>query len=110
MEAKPGRPNDRRATGWALMALRTYVAFDLASRAAQPELEARLAEIDACIDRVDGLWIERPPAELREGIRRVLALTGPELRERCRQYALEELSWESNVVRWEAALEEAARA
>ena len=52
----------------ALMALRTYVAFDLASRAAQPELEARLAEIDACIDRVDGLWIERPPAELRGGI------------------------------------------
>jgi hypothetical protein len=58
----------------ALTALRTYVAFDLASRAAQPELEARLAEIDACIDRVDGLWIERPPAELRGGI--AGALTG----------------------------------
>jgi glycosyltransferase involved in cell wall biosynthesis len=50
------------------------------------------------------------PAQLREGIERVLALAGPELRERCRQYALEELSWESTVVRWEAALEEAARA
>ena len=52
----------------ALAALRTYVAFDLASRAASPELDARLAELDASIDRVDGLWIERPPPELRGGI------------------------------------------
>jgi hypothetical protein len=44
------------------------VAFDLASRAARPELDAHLAEIDASIDRVDGLWIERRPPELRGGI------------------------------------------
>jgi len=29
MEAKPGRPNDRRATGWALLALRTARAHGL---------------------------------------------------------------------------------
>ena len=29
MEAKPGRPNDRRATGWALVALRTARAHGL---------------------------------------------------------------------------------
>jgi glycosyltransferase involved in cell wall biosynthesis len=48
------------------------------------------------------------PEQLRAAIGRVLAMTGPELRERCRRYAVENLAWSSTVVRWETALAEAA--
>jgi hypothetical protein len=47
----------------ALEALRTYVAYGL-----PPALAPRLAPVDARIDAVDALWIERPTPELRGGI------------------------------------------
>lgn len=53
-----------------LGALRTYVAFDLASLGLQTR---QLAAIDACIDQADGLWIRRPSVELRGGIGDALA-------------------------------------
>jgi hypothetical protein len=47
----------------ALYVLRTYVAYELRD-AARPEL----ADIDAHVEAVDGLWIARPTPELRAGI------------------------------------------
>lgn len=47
----------------ALYVLRTYVAYEL-RESARPEL----AEVDAHVEAVDGLWIARPTPELREGI------------------------------------------
>lgn len=47
----------------ALYALRTHIAYGL-----PPELEPRLAAVDARVEAVDALWIERPTPELRGGI------------------------------------------
>ena len=45
-----------------LDALRTYIAFAIG------EADPRLGPIDRRIAAADGLWIERPPPELRGGI------------------------------------------
>jgi glycosyltransferase involved in cell wall biosynthesis len=47
-----------------------------------------------------------PPA-LAEAIRTGLALATPELRERCRAFALDRFSWEANLPAWERALADA---
>jgi glycosyltransferase involved in cell wall biosynthesis len=48
------------------------------------------------------------PSALAEAIERALDLAGPELRSRCRDYALRRLSWDSTIGDWERSLEEAA--
>jgi hypothetical protein len=53
----------------ALEALRTYLAYEL-----HDEHAPALARIDAQLARVDQLWIERPPAEIRGAIGSTLAL------------------------------------
>ena len=53
----------------ALDALRTYLAYELKS-AAPPEL----ARVDAQLARVDQLWIERPPPEIRGALGSALAI------------------------------------
>jgi len=53
----------------ALDALRTYLAYELKS-AAPPEL----ARVDAQLARVDQLWIERPPPEIRGALGSALAV------------------------------------
>jgi hypothetical protein len=55
-----------------LEALRTYVAYDIArltpdDRAARVA-KAGLVEVDAKLESVDRLWIERPPDAIRGGI------------------------------------------
>lgn len=49
------------------------------------------------------------PQGISQALERVLPKLGPALRERCRQYALEHLSWKSVLDRWESALARAAR-
>jgi glycosyltransferase involved in cell wall biosynthesis/peptidoglycan/xylan/chitin deacetylase (PgdA/CDA1 family) len=50
------------------------------------------------------------PEELSSAIRRGLELLSPELRLRCRSYAMEMFSWDNAIPAWEDALESAARA
>ncbi len=47
------------------------------------------------------------PQALAETIRCGLELAGPELRSRCREYALAKFNWESQIGVWEAAMTEA---
>ena len=47
---------------------------------------------------------------LSAGLRTCLGLLTPELRERCRTYALDRFSWDSALPAWERALETAVRA
>ncbi len=49
-----------------------------------------------------------PPA-LAEAIRTGLALATPELRERCRSFAVDRFSWEANLPAWEQALADVVR-
>lgn len=53
----------------ALDALRTYLAYEL-----HDEHAPELARIDAQLARVDQLWIERPPEEIRGAIGSALAI------------------------------------
>jgi hypothetical protein len=53
----------------ALDALRTYLAYEL--KDADPP---QLARIDAQLARVDQLWIERPPPEIRGALGSALAI------------------------------------
>ena len=53
----------------ALDALRTYLAYEL-KNADPPEL----ARVDAQLARVDQLWIERPPPEIRGALGSALAV------------------------------------
>jgi hypothetical protein len=53
----------------ALDALRTYLAYELRDADA-----SQLARIDAQLTRVDQLWIERPPDEIRGAIGSALAV------------------------------------
>jgi hypothetical protein len=53
----------------ALDALRTYLAYEL-----RDEHPPQLARIDAQLARVDELWIERPPPEIRGAIGSALAV------------------------------------
>jgi hypothetical protein len=53
----------------ALGALRTYLAYEL-----HDEHAPQLARIDAQLTRVDELWIERPPDEIRGAIGSALAI------------------------------------
>jgi glycosyltransferase involved in cell wall biosynthesis len=50
------------------------------------------------------------PAELAAAIRRALDLLTPELRDRCRDYAVERFSWDAALPVWEDELADAARA
>jgi hypothetical protein len=52
----------------ALETLRTWIAAELAKHPEEARLHERLAGIDARLENVSLLWIERPPAELRRGI------------------------------------------
>jgi glycosyltransferase involved in cell wall biosynthesis len=52
---------------------------------------------------------EPGPAALAEAIGTVLEISDPELRRRCRDYALHRFSWEAVIGEWERALLEAAR-
>jgi glycosyltransferase involved in cell wall biosynthesis len=49
------------------------------------------------------------PEDLAEAIRTGLTLATPELRARCREYALARLSWDTLLPDWERVLENAAR-
>lgn len=53
----------------ALDALRTYLAYEL-----RDEHPPELARIDAQLERVDQLWIERPPEAIRGAIGSALAI------------------------------------
>jgi hypothetical protein len=53
--------------------LRTFIAYDLTAAPNAPEstlagLQERLAAVDKRIDAVELLWVQRQPAELRQGI------------------------------------------
>jgi hypothetical protein len=53
----------------ALDALRTYLAYEL-----RDEHPPQLARIDAELARVDALWIDRPPPEIRGALGSALAI------------------------------------
>jgi len=67
-------PTERQVRGMreALDALRTFLAFDLASRPDEG-FAAQLAEIDRQLQKVDRLLVPRPTPELRGGICGALA-------------------------------------
>jgi glycosyltransferase involved in cell wall biosynthesis len=75
-----------------------------------PVVGTRVGATSELLEPLDpDLLAASPSADaLAAAIERILGRIGPAFREKCRNYAMRRLSWDSALDRWEAALQQAA--
>ena len=92
-----------------------YEGFGLATAEAlasgTPVVGTRVGATPELLEPLDPRLLARgtDPDDLAEAIRTGLRLATPELRARCREYALARLTWKAVLPEWEHVLEEAIR-